>query len=78
MADHNTRIPLQMLGGRTPDEAYFGREEDLPARLAEQHSEARRSRVVVNRALRCSACSSPGVDGVGGDALVEEHPRPVR
>ena len=78
MTDHNTRIPLLVLGGRTPDEAYFGREEDLPARLAEQHREAQRSRVVVNRALSCAVCSSPGVDGAGGHASVQEHPRPVR
>lgn len=78
MTDHNTRIPLLVLGGRTPDEAYFGREEDLPARLAEQHREAQRSRVMVNRASSCSACCSPDVDGPDGHATFREHPRPVR
>lgn len=46
--DHNAKIPLQALHGRTPDEAYFGLEIDLPERLAAQHRVAQQNRTLVN------------------------------
>ncbi len=57
--DHNTRIPTMVLGGRTPDEAYFGRQAGLPHRLHELHREALRQRLATNRAAKCSACARP-------------------
>ena len=54
--DHNTLIPRAELGGRTPDEAFFGREEDLRVRLRERHRLARAMRVAKNQQRRCGAC----------------------
>jgi transposase InsO family protein len=54
---HNTRIPHAALGGRTPDEAYFGTGEHVPAELAAAKVAARRRRLNVNRAARCVVCS---------------------
>lgn len=54
--DHNGLIPRVELGGRTPDEAYFGREVDLAERLQLQHLEARARRIAENRARSCSSC----------------------
>ena len=60
--DHNTLIPRAELGGRTPDEAFFRREEDLRVRLRERHRAARAMRVAKNQQRRCGAClrSEPG------------------
>ena len=73
--DHNTRIPTMVLGGRTPDEAYFGREADLPQRLRERHIEAQRQRVVTNRGASCSACT---LVETGNHASATSPPGPVR
>jgi putative transposase len=54
IADHNTIIPREQLGGRTPDEAYA--RLALPI-IASAHLEARRARVEANRAVRCRSCS---------------------
>jgi len=56
--DHNSRIPTTALGGRTPDEVYFGREADLPTRLRDKHIEAQRLRVEANRRTTCASCAS--------------------
>lgn len=60
--DHNTLIPRAELGGRTPDEAFLGRETDLSVQLREQHRAARVMRIAKNRQRRCGAClgSEPG------------------
>ncbi len=58
IVDHNSRIPTMALGGRTPDEAYFGRETNLPRQLRDQHLEAQRLRVETNRRTTCLSCSS--------------------
>ncbi len=54
--DHNSLIPRVELGGRTPDEAYFGRELDLAERLRARHVEARVRRIVKNRSAGCQRC----------------------
>ena len=55
-ADHNALIPRVELGGRTPDEAYFGRELDLAERLDARHAEARTQRMTTNRTVSCRRC----------------------
>ena len=37
VGEHNEKIPRAVLGARTPDEVYFGREENVRERLSEQH-----------------------------------------
>ncbi len=54
--EHNEKIPRSVLGGRTPDEVYFGREEKLLERLSEQRKRARRVRGAANRAANCHRC----------------------
>ncbi len=63
--DHNALIPRVELGGRTPDEAYEGREGDLHERLSKAHHEARRARVEVNRNASCGACVTRSPDERG-------------
>jgi transposase InsO family protein len=48
--DHNGLIPRVALGGRTPDEVYFGTAKDVPAKLAAPRAQARVDRVAFNRA----------------------------
>ena len=38
--EHNEKIPRAVLGARTPDEVYFGREENVLERLSEQRKTA--------------------------------------
>ena len=38
--EHNEKIPRAVLGARTPDEVYFGREENALERLSEQRKTA--------------------------------------
>ena len=54
--DHNSLIPRVELGGRTPDEAYAGREVDLAERLRVQHAGALVRRLATNRAVTCRRC----------------------
>ena len=56
--EHNEKIPRTVLGGRTPDEVYFGREENVPDRLSEQRKTAQRVRSAANRAANCHRCES--------------------
>ncbi len=55
--DHNLKIPAPVLGGRTPDEAYFGKNEGLVVELKSAHAAAREARIEEKRAARCNACS---------------------
>ncbi len=48
--DHNGKVPMPVLSGRTPDEAYFGRNEGLAEELKNAHAEARLARIDENRA----------------------------
>ena len=72
--DHNARIPMPVLGGRTPDEAYFGQGADLRVDLAQAGAAARRERVEHNRSLACGAC----VPVVGPNELPAEASGRVR
>jgi transposase InsO family protein len=54
--EHNSRIPHDALRGRTPDEAYYGTGDDVPAQLEIAGVAARKRRLAVNRAARCAAC----------------------
>ena len=56
--EHNEEIPRAVLGARTPDEVYFGREEDLRECLSEQSKTAQRVRRAANRAASCHRCDS--------------------
>jgi putative transposase len=48
------------LNGRTPDGVYFGRAENIPAKLATARKVARTERLDANRALSCAACTATG------------------
>ena len=54
--EHNEKMPRAVLGARTPDEVYFGREENALERLSEQRKTAQRVRSVANRAASCHRC----------------------
>ena len=56
VADHNGLIPRPELGGRTPDEVYFGACESLHDDLIRERAEAHLRRVEVNRATSCGVC----------------------
>jgi len=56
----NEVMPHGALNGRTPDEVYFGRAEDIPTRLATARKVARQERLAASRALSCEACVAPG------------------
>ena len=61
-SDHNSLIPRVALGGRTPEEVFFGREDDVTAKRAEAGARARAERLLVNRAtLSCGGCNGPSV-----------------
>ena len=56
--EHNEKIPRAVLGARTPDEVYFGREENALERLSEQRETAQWVRSAANRAASCHRCDS--------------------
>ncbi len=53
VGEHNEKIARAVLGGRTPDEVYFGREENLLERLSEHRKRAQQVRSAANRAVSC-------------------------
>jgi hypothetical protein len=53
---HNTHMPHSAFQGQTPDEMYFGTEDDIPKQLQESRIAARESRMKMNRAQTCQAC----------------------
>ena len=55
----NEVMPHSALNGRTPDEAYFGRAENIPEELAAARRVARKERLAANRRLSCQACVVP-------------------
>lgn len=59
VGEHNEKIPRAVLGGRTPHEVYFGREENLLERLSEYRKRAQRVRSAANRAASCHRCEPP-------------------
>ena len=54
---HNEVVPRTILGDRTPDEVYFGREKDVRERLVSRRLEAPRARIATNRSVRCQRCA---------------------
>ena len=54
---HNTVMPHAAFRGQTPDEVYFGTGDRVPAQLAAAHREARKQRLVKNRAIQCGVCA---------------------
>jgi putative transposase len=56
--EFNEAIPHSALNGRTPDEVYFGKSEDVPAKLAAARQIARASRLAENRAVTCETCTA--------------------
>ncbi len=59
--EHNEKIPRAVLGARTPDEVYFGREENALERLSKQRKIAQRVRSMANRAASCYRCEGSRV-----------------
>jgi hypothetical protein len=49
--EFNEAMPHSPLNGRTPDEVYFGKGEDIPVKLAAARQAARASRLAENRAI---------------------------
>jgi hypothetical protein len=60
VTEHNEVLPHSALNGRTPDEVYFGRGENIPEELAAARKVARKERLAANRTLSCEACVAPG------------------
>ena len=58
VSEHNEKIPRAVLGARTPDEVYFGGEENVLERLSEQRKTAQRLRSAANRAATCNRCDA--------------------
>jgi len=56
--EHNEKIPRAVFGARTPDEVYFGLEENALERLSQQRKIAQRFRREANRAASCHRCDS--------------------
>ena len=63
VGEHNEKIQRAVLGGRTPDEVHFGREENLLERLSEHRKRAQRVRSAANRAASCHRCCEPSRAG---------------
>jgi putative transposase len=63
--EFNQAMPHSALNGRTLDEVYFGKGDDIPVKLAAERQVARASRLAENRALACETCmatsAAPGV-----------------
>ena len=54
---YNLVMPHSALEWRTPDEVYFGQEEDVSSKLATARQAAREARIAINRATSCEACT---------------------
>jgi len=50
VTQHNSVLPHAALGGRTPDEVYFGTATEVPDQLKEARAKAREARIEANRA----------------------------
>ena len=54
--EHNTRLPHSAFRGQTPEEMYFGTGSSVPVELAAAKTDARQSRMKVNRTTSCPTC----------------------
>ena len=54
--EHNSVMPRAVLGGRTPDEVYFGQGERIAEFLQWRPTEARQARLMANRTRSCEEC----------------------
>ncbi len=67
--EYNTTIPHAAFSGQTPDEIYFGRGGEIPAKLEAGKRAARERRLAVNRAAWCERCRDvPGIVSQGAAA----------
>jgi transposase InsO family protein len=79
VAEHNEKIPRAVLGCRTPDEVYFGREESLLERLSEQRKKAREVRSTANRRVSCQRCQPSGTGASARNvARIRARRKPAR
>ena len=53
---HNAHMPHSAFQGQTPDEMYFGTDDDIPLQMQESRLAARESRMKMNRAQTCQTC----------------------
>jgi transposase InsO family protein len=74
VSDHNTLIPHAALGGRTPDEVYFGTRCELPAWLEFARASAREDRRQANLAAACGPC--PWAENVNASRHVDRSNGP--
>ena len=58
VTQHNSVLPHAALGGRTPDEVYFGTATEVPDQLKEARAKAREARIEANRTRSCQECRS--------------------
>jgi hypothetical protein len=78
---YNTVVPHAAFAGQTPDEMYFGRDEQVTADLATAHARARDARMKTNRELSCQACQAilalpPAVfDSSAASGVLQVQPR---
>jgi len=49
-------MPHSAFQGQTPDEMYFGTDDDIPLQMQESRLAARESRMKMNRAQTCQTC----------------------
>ncbi len=56
VAEYNATIPHAAFSGQTPDEIYFGRGAEIPAKLEAGRRVARARRLKVNQAAWCERC----------------------
>jgi transposase InsO family protein len=54
--EFNEAIPHSALNGRTPDDVYFGKGDDISVKLAAARQAARARRLAENRAVTCETC----------------------
>jgi transposase InsO family protein len=54
--EHNSRLPHSAFRGQTPDEMYFGTGQHIPGKLEAARQAARRTRLEINRKMRCPQC----------------------
>ena len=57
--------------GQTPDEIYFGREADVPKKLARKRQDARQRRLEKNRQAACSRCPCNDHEELAAWGIVE-------